>query len=52
MVTTPTFVFNNGGMPKIVNFDIEENEDEDRTEISIKGVGKVILTMTYLNVNF
>ncbi len=44
--------FVNGGVPKKFKFDIEEDEDEDRTEISINGVGKVILTMTYPEYEF
>ena len=46
------YFVNGGNVSKKVKFDIEEDEDEDRTEISIKGIGEVILTMTYPEYEF
>jgi len=48
----PDIRFMAGGVPKKFKFDIEENEGEERTEISINGVGKVILVMTYPEYEF
>ena len=48
----PDIRYGGGGNIKKPKFIIEENEDEDRIEISLKNIGKVILVVTYPRYEF